>query len=209
MTASNNPNPNIMKKFILTYSCLILSLLANHAGATVITWDPQGTSGGTIVSPTSGGYTGSMSQTWENAEWSTSETGQATPQAWTEGSAALFAVQANGNTPAFTVTMNSNHTVAGFFNGPLTPDPCQVTINGTGIITLQPGNLNGFAVSGDTGDPGYLTLNVVLAGGVTAGVCPEDNSGQTYLNGVNTYSGGTYLGYSGNAYTSSILGFPI
>jgi autotransporter-associated beta strand protein len=191
-----------MKKFILTGSCLILSLLAaNNASAAVDYWDPQGTTG---ANP----ETTSLSGTWENADWSTSSSGVATPGAWVETDAACFAIHTGLGSPAFTVTMTSNHTVAGFFDGPLAPGPCQVTVTGPGIVTLQPANLNGFAVSSDAApEYGYLTLNVVLAGGSTAGVCPEDNAGQTFLNAANTYSGGTYLGYSGDAYSSSIINF--
>ena len=154
----------------LAFGSLFLFLLAlcasNAEAAVFLTWAPQGTTGGTITSPTVGGYTGSMSQTWENAKWSTSQSGQATPQAWVDsatGSNVLFACQANGNTPAFTVTMNANHTVAGIFDRPENPDPCTVTITGTGQIVM-PSGLAGYDVTSDTGDPGSLTIGVVISG---------------------------------------------
>ncbi len=181
-----------MKKLLTFASCLLLSFAANKAGATYTTWDPQGTTGGTVTSPTSGGYTGSMSQTWENAKWSTSQTGQATPQNWVENTAALFACQANGNTPAFTVTMNANHTVAGFFDGPQTPDPCTLTVTGTGTIIL-PG-AQGFDITTDTGDAGSLTINNVIADGSTPGQIVWEGNGSLILNGANTYSGGFSIG---------------
>jgi hypothetical protein len=123
--------PNTFR-FIPAALCLLFCLLANHAGATFYTWDPIGTS---TQSPY---YTGSLSGTWENASWASSNTssGQATPQNWLEGADAIFAVNSGTGTPAFTVTMTANHTVAGIFDGPENPNPCLVTINGTGILTL-------------------------------------------------------------------------
>jgi len=93
----------------------------------IYTWDPQGTSG---ANP----YTGSMSGTWENAEWSSSPSGQASPAGWAEGNNALFAVNTGTGTPAFTVTMNKGHTVAGIYNGSETTGPCMVTIAGKGTM---------------------------------------------------------------------------
>src|ERR1035441_5796492 len=104
--------PNTFK-FIPAALCLLFCLLANHAWAGITTWDPQG-------SNTQNYYLGSLSQTWENNEWSTSQTGQATPGAWVEGNAALFAVHSGPGSPAFTVSMNANHPVAGIFDGSLT-----------------------------------------------------------------------------------------
>src|ERR1035438_10842844 len=116
-----------MKKLILLGTCLLLSLLARNAGAyTGSSWDPLGTTQPPApTSPTTGGFTGNLTGTWETASWSTSttEAAQATPQTFVESEAACFAVNANGNTPAFTITMNANHTVAGIFDGPLNPDP--------------------------------------------------------------------------------------
>ncbi len=139
--------------------CLLFGLLANHAQAGLDYWDPQGTTG-------SNPYTGDMSGTWENSLWSTSSGGSATPTAWVEGDAAVFAVASGAGTPAFTVTMNKNHTVAGVFDGPLIPDPVPVTITGSGIMTM-PGGLQGFFVNSDSGDPGSVTIDNVIAGSGT------------------------------------------
>src|SRR5206468_1794847 len=92
-------------------------------------------------------YSGNTpSGTWENNFWarntdgsagSPRDKGQVTPQGFTEGDAAVFAVGAgatnnvNGggtNTTSFTVTMNANHTIAGIFDGSLNPKSCRVTI---------------------------------------------------------------------------------
>ena len=188
-----------MKKLATLYSCLCLSLFANNAGATVTTWDPIGASETPApTSPTVGGYTGSLTGTWESSSWGSIET-PTTPGAWVESTAALFACNANGNTPAFTVTMNANHTVAGVFNGPLTPDPCNVTINGTGVMTIGPATaLQGMNVTSDSGDPGLLTISNVIAG--TANICAEAN-GQFFINGTNTWTGGTLLGFNGGSFT--------
>src|ERR1017187_4631341 len=179
---------------------LIFALLANHAGAAITTWDPQG-------SNTQNYYLGDLSGTWENANWSTSQTGQATPQAWIEGTAALFAVHSGTGTPAFTVTMNANHIVAGIFDGSLTPNPCPVTIAGTGIYSNAPNNLNGINPTANTGNPGSVTFNVVVAGDATGGMDAQGGSGQVYLNMANTYQGGTYLGYSGAGFVGGIWNF--
>src|ERR1039457_2099711 len=162
-------------RFISAALVLLFCLLANHVGATVTTWDPQG-------SNTQNFYLGNLSGTWENAKWSTTEgVGLATPVNWVESTAAEFAVHSGTGTPAFTVTMNANHTVAGMFSGPLTPNPCPVTITGTGTMTI-PSGFQGFDVNNNSGDPGSITINNVMtgSGGVLAG-----GSGSLILNGAN------------------------
>jgi len=145
-----------------------------------------------------------MNGTWENSDWSTSQSegGLTTPKAWVENTAAVFAVNSGSSTPAFTVTMNSTHTVAGFFDGPLNPDPCTVTVNGSGTIVLPASTQQGFEITSDSGDPGSLTIAVPIIG--SAQVVPE-GSGSLYLNAANTYSGGTQLGFPpSTAFTGSI-----
>ena len=96
--------------------------------------------------------------------------------------------------------MDANHTVGGFFDGALTPNSCEVTIVGTGIMTMQPANLNGFGLLNSTDHSvAALTISNVVAGGATAGVCAEGSS-QVYLYGTNIYSGGTFLGYINTSY---------
>src|ERR1039457_4843433 len=110
-------------RFIPVALGLLFALLANHAGAVITTWDPQG-------SNTQNYYLGDLSGTWENNNWDSAAAypndgvGIASPIAWAENNAAEFAVNSGTGTPAFTVTMNANHTVAGIFAGPLTPNPC-------------------------------------------------------------------------------------
>ena len=173
-------------RFIPAALGLLICLLANHAGATFTTWDPQGTTG---ANP----YTGDLSGTWENAKWSTSQIGQATPQAWVENTSALFAVHTDTVTPAFTVTMNSDHTVAGIYDGNQTPNACTVTISGTGKIILPASTTQQFFAGGS--GCGTITVNNVIAG--TSAILQAPGCGSLYLYGVNTYSGGTLLSGAG------------
>jgi len=169
----------------------------NAIGGTY-TWDPEGTATNGNIN-TSGYYSASLSGTWESASWSTqtTEKGQAVPVVWAEGSNALFAAYTGTGTPAFTVTMNSNHTVAGFFDGPDFPNPCPVTLTGTGIINL-PSGMDYFYITSDTGDPGSLTISNVVAGpgsiywyNTCCGV------GTLVLDGQNTFTGGIILNAGG------------
>jgi len=130
-----------------------------------------------------------------------------TPVNFVENEALLFACNSGTGTPAFTVTMNANHTVAGFFDGSLNPNPCPATIAGTGTLFLLANNLNACDPTDDngTGDPGVIAINVVLAGPSTGGLCIENGAGYTYLNGANTYSGGTYLGFTGSSFASGTV----
>src|ERR1035441_373110 len=158
---------------------LVFCLLANHARAAVTTWDPQGTTG---ANP----YTSDLSQSWENAKWSTSQTGQATPGAWVEGNQALFAVHSGTGTPAFTVTMSNNHTVAGIYDGPQTPNACTVTITGSGTMILPASTTQQFFAGGSA--CGTITVNNVISG--SSAIIQSPGCGGLILKGNNTYSGG-------------------
>src|SRR6266581_3388577 len=82
----------------LRASVFCILLCTNLARASVSYWDPEGFRG------TLNTYTGNtLSGTWENNSWSrnsdgsagtSADTGQPTPQAFTEGDAAVFAVGA-------------------------------------------------------------------------------------------------------------------
>ena len=162
---------------------LIFALFTNHAGAAFTTWDPQG------ANPQNP-YTGSLTGTWESTSWDTTDQlGTSSLSPWVESTTAIFAVNSGTGTPAFTVTMNSSHTVAGIYDGGQTPGPCPVTINGTGTITLPSGNQTFSVVS-----PGTLAISNVIAG---SGALVRSGSGTLTLYGVNTYSGGTTIGAGG------------
>ena len=170
-----------------TASTLLSQMLATASSSSAIYyWDPQGTSG---ANP----YTGSMSQTWENAKWSYVSTGLNPPTNWVEGKAACFGVHTGNGTPAYTVTINAGHVVAGFFDGALAPNSCDVTINGSGIIDLADGAQALDAHNSSDGSLAYLRINCIIAGG--GQLVPEGN-GQSFLHGANTFTGGTALGYS-------------
>ena len=154
--------------------------------STIYYWDPQGTTG---ANP----YLGSMSGTWENAKWSYGASGLATPVNWAEGKAACFGVHTGAGTPAYTITMNSSHVVAGFFDGALSPNSCDVTVTGSGIITLASGPQALDSVNNSDGSLGLLRINCVIAG--DGQLYPEGN-GQSFLRGANTYTGVTTLAYS-------------
>ncbi|MDB6057714.1 MAG: hypothetical protein JWO95_1558 [Verrucomicrobiales bacterium] len=156
-----------------------------NTNSTIWYWDPQNTAG---ANP----YTGSMSQTWESNKWSYTSAGLASPVAWVNGKAACFGVHTGIGTPAFTVTMNSSHTVAGFFDGPLTPNACDVTVTGTGTVNLASGAQGMDVKNASDGSLALMRINVNIAG--SGQMFPEGN-GQLFLHGSNTFSGGLVLGY--------------
>jgi autotransporter-associated beta strand protein len=178
-----------------TLTQLMQTYIVTTTNAAIFYWDPQGTTGGNP-------YTGSMTGSWEGNYWTSNSAGQASPTSWPEGACVCFGVNTGNGTPAFTVTANANHTFAGMFDGPLNPNSCHVTVNGTGVLTLAPGPQGFSMVTASDGSTAAMTISNVIAG--TGQVVPE-NFGQLTLNGANTYSGGTALGYSGNAFTGTIF----
>lgn len=209
-------NISTFRSALLTGVCLVLPLFAMNVRATICTWEEQGTS--TSQNNGSGFWTGSLSGTWENSEWTTAANTSSSTHGnqikWIENTAALFAVATGTGTPAFTVTMNSNHTVAGFFNGDLGPNPCTVTIQGPGTIFIAgPGgalwaNLQGVTDNGghvSSGDPAVTTFDNVIAGTLAnaSALTPQD-SGYMSLFATNTYASGTCVGYSGLSFNGIV-----
>ena len=145
-----------------------------------------------------------MTGTWENNDWSTGSGGQASPTGWVNGKAACFGVHTGNGTPSFTITMNSSHVVAGFFDGPLTPDSCNVTITGSGAFTLASGAQGLTVHNSSDGSDAFMTINNVIGGDGQAVI---QGNGQLYLNGANTYNGGTQLGYSSTSTFNGIVNF--
>ena len=168
--------------------------VGSNTNSALWVWDPQGTTG---ANP----YTGSMTGTWESNKWSYSYSGQASPIGWVNGKAAVFGVHTGIGTPAYTVTMNSSHTVAGFFDGPLTPNACDVTITGTGTINLASGPQGLDANNSSDGASAIMRIYVNIAG---AGVMYPEGNGVTYLHGSNTFSGGVTLGFTNNNFTGTV-----
>jgi fibronectin-binding autotransporter adhesin len=203
-----------MKHPIPSSSWLLLAisftLLPPPAWAVLSYWDPEGAWGSYNT------YTlGSLAGSWETASWSRNATGgagapadqgQATPQGFTEVDAAVFAVGAgatnsgdNTSTMAFTVTVGSDHTVAGFFDGSLNPHACIVTLSGPGRFLLpvaNPGNALNVGNSSD-GATGWIIFSNVLAG---SGNLIAEGGGQAFFRATNTFSGGFQTGYSGSSW---------
>lgn len=179
-----------MQKTLLATVALVTAVVANNAVAGLDTWDPQGASGNAV-----GG-------TWENVSWDTgNQLGTNNLSHFIEGDAANFAFGAlGGSASTFTITMNSTHTVAGMFNGPLTPKSCYVTIAGTGSIVL-PAAIEGFDTGGST--LGETIIDVPI-GGPAGGIVVLEGAGQIFLNGISTYASGTDLGYSGASFTGIV-----
>jgi fibronectin-binding autotransporter adhesin len=191
-----------MKKLILNAVKLIaaLSLLsapfAYDARAQVYTWNPQG----------SGPYTGSMSGNWGDLAWSPGDgTTTSTPVGWLAGAQAEFGPNTQ-ITSFYTITMDANQSVAGIYNGYLKNYSANLTISGPGAINLPIGQCY-FGVNNSSGNPGdgVTTINSVISGTGTITMANHGSSGgQLYLNAANTYSGGTTLGYSVDAWGGTI-----
>lgn len=160
---------------------------------TLYYWDPQATNG---TNP----YTNSLAGNWEDNSWSTNSGGQIIPYGWFENKAAVIGTHTGLGTPSFTITMNKNHTVAGVFNGALIPNACNVTITGPGIMTIT--NDQGFATfNSSDGALGVTIISNEITG--TGEVVPQQN-GQLFLNGTNSYTEGTQLGYAHGSFQGTI-----
>jgi autotransporter-associated beta strand protein len=181
-------------KFSAAGACLLGALAGNQARAAVIYFDPNGSS-----AVTAGNYT------WDTTslQWATSTTLTATPIAWNSTDAACFTAGSfNG---IINVDVEQTINIPGFFNGALTPPGCFVTIGstgGTGQLSWETGT-DGLDTSGSDG--GTTTINLVMSG---PGQIETEGSDSLFLNGNNTYTGGTILGGTGgvNFSTSSAFG---
>lgn len=173
-----------------------IGAMTDYARATICYWDPQGTNG---TNP----YTNDMTGTWESSKWSTNSSGMTNTMGWIEGSAVCFGVHTGTNTPPFTVTMNTNHNIAGIFDGALAPNACAVTINGSGQWLLY--GAQGFVLhNASDGSLASVTINVPIIDGtnnIQGSLVAEDTAlhspANLFLNRFNTYSGGTQLGFNG------------
>ena len=183
-----------MKNSLWRWSYLFLALLTLPAKGTVIYWDPEGT-----ATPTAAGYAG----TWDtvSAQWSTTSAQTATPGTWVSGDAACFCAGSTTITTPFTVNVDSAITIAGIFNGSLTPPGVFITISGAGSLTLAAG-----ADAFDTGgaDGGTTTIAVPITG---SGQVAFEGKAQMYFNATNTYTGGSIFGYPGVAAFTSTVNF--
>ena len=120
-------------------------------------FDVNGTTAGS-------GVTNNGSYTWEAAKYSSTAAGT-DATTWNEGNFLRLAAGTDAAASNYTITANSNHTVAGMFlqtNGGGT-----VTINGPGVFSIADGD-QGFFVSASTQN---LKINAVarLAPGGSCG----------------------------------------
>ena len=159
-------------RFIPAALCLVLALLAHHAGATVLYWDnnePNTPIGGT----------------WDtiSLDWSASSVG-GSPGVWNTADAAGFCA---GSTSAgtITITVNSAIALAGFFNGGSGQPACNLTLSttGGGSLSMNSG-LQGCYTAGT-----YSTLVSIPING--AGGVSVQGSGTLTLSAANGYTGGT------------------
>jgi autotransporter-associated beta strand protein len=174
----NKPSSKLLTVLPVTL-VIVLTLMANYAKAQapILYWDINGTTVG------SGGPT--PSGTWEDASlnWTVDSTGSSATVGWTEGSFAEFSAGTDA-IGSYTVTANSDHTVAGMLVQASTTGT--VTVNGPGVMTIADG-IQGFS---STFAGSGLQLNCVLTG--TGGL--QTYSGSTLsLYATNGYSGGTLL----------------
>ncbi|MGZ4972458.1 MAG: PA14 domain-containing protein, partial [Limisphaerales bacterium] len=181
--------------FVPLMTGLVLAVGGLNLHAALTYWDPFA-GAGTATSD----YTG----VWENTLWASSTASAATQIAWPEtGNAAAFTMGSTSTTPAFTVTMNSLHTVAGIFNSGLTGvGVCNVTIAGPGSIFIPGTSTTAQGFSAATG--AFTKINVPMSG---ASIVTLEGAGQVFLNATNTYTGGTMLGYSTTTPFSGILNY--
>jgi fibronectin-binding autotransporter adhesin len=176
--------------------CLLSAPFAYDAGAQVYTWNPQGNAP----------YTSVMSGNWGDSAWSPGDgTTTGTPVGWLAGALAEFGP--NTQIPSFyTITMNADQSVAGLYNGYLKNYSCYMTISGPGALNLPIGQCY-FGIndsSGSAGD-GITIINSVISGLGTITMANHGSSGgELYLNGANTYAGGTALGYSVDSWGGTI-----
>src|ERR1700722_603396 len=168
---------------VLAAFCLALLASPRELRATLTYWDPTGAT----ASSTPNGN-------WEDSAWATSSALTATPQAWVAVTAAEFSA-GTAATGAFTVNISTTQSVAGIFNS-LTASGGAVTISGTGTLSVPSGQQGFYTTS-----PGSTIIDVPITG--TCQLVPE-STGQLYLNGTNTYSGGTQFGFSGGSFTGIV-----
>lgn len=150
----------------------------NAKAQTKYYWDINGATAG------AGGAT--PSGVWEDANWTTSDTGTNTTINMPENDFPRFGfpvVANNDATGNYTVTANSDHTILGMLHA---GSGGTVTIAGPGILTIGGGVQQGFF----GGSGGFIRIQNKLTG--TGGVI--GSSGQIYLDGDNDYSGGTTPG---------------
>jgi autotransporter-associated beta strand protein len=184
---------------IFIFSALCLALVANQIQAATSYFDTNGITADS-------GITANASYLWESPFWNSAgvndanaANGVSATTNWTDGDFPRFAAGINANGLTYTVTANSNHTIAGmqlligaaFTGGPSVNGGATVNVNNAGgaVLSLASGQ-QGFFVSTN----GNLKINSAL-GGVdgTSQVVWQGGGGSLYLYGANTFAGGVQL----------------
>ncbi len=173
-----------MKQLFTASVLLAAGLVCQVAHGSLAYWDPEGTGTESATS---------LASTWDTstARWSSSSAVTTSLIAFPSTYAAVFCAGSTTVTTPFVVTLNSTATIGGIFNGTLNPPGVFVTISGTGSLNLASG-ADAFATGGSDG--GTTTINVPLTG---PGQIALEGGGGIYLNGTNTFTGGTSIGYPG------------
>lgn len=175
----------------------MIALSSIEIKAAVTYWDPLA-GNGTSTSDFSGN--------WEDNSWAASTASLTSQEGWVENTAAGFGASgANSSTPHYTITMNSLHTVAGFFNGGLSGlTATSLTITGPGPFVVGSGAQ---AFNCSTG--GFITIETPMQGSAASSQPTLEGSGQVFIHATNTCAGGTLLGYQpGGSPFTGILNFP-
>ena len=176
-------------RFISAGVCLLFSLLANHAGAALQGWNPNGT-----VSIGGNGTWDTSTKNWTPAGTQT-QVASASLVAWTANSVALFCAgpAGSGNQGAFTITVNGAINCGGIDNGIDNPSACTLTLNnGTSGSLNLPSASTTFNQAGTA--CGSTTINVPITG---VGPFHDFGCGGLILGATNTFTGGFQIAGTG------------
>ena len=158
-------------------------------------WDPQGTTGSQPLHRLHDRHLGKR-----QVELRLHRPGLARLN-WTDGKAACFRRPYRHRHSGLHRHDELQPRRGGFFDGGLSPNACDVTITGSGIINLASGPQALDAHNASDGSLAYLRINCAIAG--NGQLYPEGN-GQSFLHGTNTFTGGTTLGYPGVPFSGTV-----
>jgi autotransporter-associated beta strand protein len=165
--------------------CLLLLILANHAGAAVtnLYFDVNGATTGS-------GVANNGSYSWESSFWSTAVAGNIATTAWGENNFPEFSAGADPTVP-YTVTSSATHTVAGML---LRSNANTVTIAGADLNITSVGGVTPTGAAGGVQQGWFSSGLFVISNRLTGPGGIYDQTGQIFLNNSNNnYAGGTTL----------------
>ncbi|EEF61835.1 LamG-like jellyroll fold domain-containing protein [Pedosphaera parvula] len=162
----------------------ILCLLAFNQSVKAVNqyFDVNGTSAGYGIA--NGG-----TYSWDASNWATNSGGTSAVGPWVPGSFARFPGGVSGNN--YTVTVANSESMAGLFMS-VTGVTLNINAVGSGNLNVAAG-AQGFLVNGP------VIINAPIVG--TGGVGPEYNASGAAVSlfASNSYSGGTFFGFTGSA----------